>query len=80
MAKEATGVVAIAGRTGTYLEIETVIWCPACEVDKFRVLRKPTAHTGVYQHETEMIDSEHALMSARFKCGVCGEQLMRKNG
>jgi len=33
-------------------EIEAVIWCPACKVDKYTVYRKEV-NPGVFVHERE---------------------------
>lgn len=34
-------------------ELEAVIWCPACRVDKGRAFRVPAANEGVFTHVTE---------------------------
>lgn len=53
-------------------EIETVVWCPNCKVDKYDVLRVPTGNAGVYEHRTNPPEK-----SGVHKC-ECGANLERK--
>ena len=55
-------------------DIECTVWCPNCKTDKFRVLRRPTGQTGVYEHVTEAIGPGEN----RKTCDDCGENLSRK--
>lgn len=32
-------------------EIECVVWCPHCGIDKYEVRRIPTGANGVYEHK-----------------------------
>lgn len=52
-------------------ELESVIWCPKCAVEKFSVFRVPTGSSGVFHHITEPPDSAAKVCE-------CGAQLERK--
>lgn len=53
-------------------EIEAVVWCPTCKVDKYDVLRVPTGNAGVYEHRTNPPGK-----GGVHKC-ECGANLERK--
>ena len=55
-------------------EVEAVIWCPRCRIDKYEIRRIPTGAEGVHRHMTypESIPSEDR------KACRCGALLERK--
>ena len=53
-------------------EVECVVWCPDCGVDKFAVSRVSTGAEGVYENKITPPQAE-----AKY-CDVCGEPLARK--
>jgi hypothetical protein len=52
-------------------ELETVVWCPKCAVEKFRVYRERCGQEGVYRHvqEPKIPDTK------RCECGTVLERL-----
>jgi len=55
-------------------EIECVVWCPRCMVDKFEVWRVPLDQNGHHSHRTVPPDIP---TEARKWC-ACGAALQRK--
>lgn len=55
-------------------EVEAVIWCPRCRIEKYEIRRIPTGQEGVYSHGTypESIPAEDR------KACSCGAPLERK--
>ena len=51
-------------------EIEAVVYCKTCQVDKFTVYRVQADNEGVYTNECEP--------AAQKLCDVCGTVLERK--
>ena len=60
------------------LQIEAVLWCPKCEVDKFEVRRVPCDSEGVYRHGLEPLSGQ--TVSQTNRCIDCDVPLVRKNG
>ena len=58
-------------------EIECVVWCAHCGKDKYRVLRKPTAQNGVFQHLMEWDADGTEPLNIKV-CADCGTNLSRK--
>ncbi len=56
-------------------DIECTVWCAHCAKDKFRVVRRPTGQSGVYEHDIQMLGEK---VENRKTCADCGEQLSRK--
>lgn len=51
-------------------EVDCIVWCPTCKVDKFTVYRVETrADSGVFVNEAEPAATTHC---------TCGEPLERK--
>lgn len=55
-------------------ETECIIWCPACQIDLFEVVREPTRNEHVYQNRMVNL----TLHADHKTCGDCGEGLQRK--
>ena len=51
-------------------EIECVVHCPKCRVEKFTVYRVPTPNAGVFTHESEPKDA----VKTRCECGTVLER------
>ncbi len=56
-------------------EIECVVWCAKCRVEKYTVYRAPTGQNGVFENEIQMIGQE---IKDRKVCADCGTNLSRK--
>ncbi len=54
-------------------ELEAVIWCPRCQVEKYRVWRVPGGNEGVYKHEIDPADA----LSKTCDCGANLERSSR---
>lgn len=52
-------------------ELEAIIWCQACKVEKFELWRVPTESEGCWQNEARPPDKEAKLCQ-------CGQRLERK--
>ena len=56
-------------------EIECIIWCPSCRVDKFEVQRVPTRREGVFEHKSVELSENGGY---RQVCNTCQGPLERK--
>ena len=52
-------------------ELEAIVLCPKCNVEKFRVYRVPTGATGVYRNVTE---PENPVSQKHCECGAALER------
>ena len=52
------------------MELETIIWCPKCQVDKYQV-RRQRVREDVYTHVILPPDADKKL------CKECGQNLER---
>jgi len=59
------------------LERECIVWCPACKVDIFEVVRLPTGREGVFHNERRAMNESTPPKSATY-CDRCGHLLERK--
>ncbi len=56
-------------------DIECVVWCAGCRVEKFRVYRVPTGRNGVFENRISWPASGRVDTKT---CADCGEPLSRK--
>lgn len=53
-------------------ELEAVMWCPSCRVDKYEVRRLPAQNEGVFENVT------FPPNRADKRCDVCSTNLERR--
>lgn len=53
-------------------ELDCIVWCATCKVEKYRVYRVPTGSEGVYRNETDPAGAVGKV------CEVCDGLLTRK--
>ncbi len=53
-------------------ELEAIIWCKVCRVDKYEVYRSQVGDTMVFENSTD------PLNSTAKHCETCGQLLERK--
>ena len=63
----------------TGLELSCIVWCKHCQVEKFRVYRKPIeGREDVYENVRDPdSDKYHLLTANEYRCQDCGNSLER---
>lgn len=52
-------------------ELEAIVWCPSCKIEKYEVLRVPAANLGVWHH---IVKPEGADKARYCECGTVLER------